>query len=417
MKKLAKYSLGTGDRFARQGAAQLAAIKEARKRGILITPVWNKSHREHRIIGSLPEDVRREADRAAREAGWDEPYFVDADHIGMDNVDLFLDSSDFFTIDVADVIGRPATEEGIEEFAGKNADLTGTLQIEGIAGPFKMDESEIRKAASNFLRAVTEVERVYRHILEHKERNEVVIEVSMDEVENPQTPAELLLILKMLADRNVVIDTIAVKFSGRFNKGIDYAGDVDRFAREFERDLLVIDYAVREFGLPEGLKLSMHTGSDKFSLYGPVHKILKRHDRGIHLKTAGTTWLEELVGLSLAGSEGEVIVKEIFRRALERREELTAEYTTVTDISPARLPEPKEVVSWSGETLANTLRHNPGHPRFNPDARQLLHCAYKVAAELGSEFTGAVEKYKDVIAPKVKENLFERHIKPLFLGG
>lgn len=415
MKKLARYSIGIGDRFARQGSAQLAAVREAGDKGVLITPVWNKSYREHEIIGSSPEDVRREADRAVREAGWDRSYFVDADHIGMDNVDLFLNSSDFFTIDVADIIGVSAPEQEIEAFVSANKTLTGTLHLEGIDDPLEIPEEEIREIASNFLKAVSEVERVYRYILKHKRREEVVVEVSMDEVENPQTPPELLLILKMLATRDVKLDTIAVKFSGRFNKGIDYAGDVSHFAREFERDLMVIDHAIREFGLPENLKLSMHSGSDKFSLYGPIRKILKRHDRGIHVKTAGTTWLEELIGLSLAGEEGETVVKKISSQALDRLEELIEPYKTVTDISPSELPEPEEIDRWSGKKLANTLRHIPGHPEFNPDLRQLLHCAYKLAAELDEEFTGALKKYEHIIASNVKENLFERHIRPLFL--
>jgi len=75
----------------------------------------------------------------------------------------------------------------------------------------------------------------------------------MDEVESPQTPVELLFMLKMLADKGVPVQTIAPKFTGRFNKGVDYVGDLDQFAREFEEDVLVIDFAVKEFGLPEEL--------------------------------------------------------------------------------------------------------------------------------------------------------------------
>ena len=88
------------------------------------------------------------------------------------------------------------------------------------------------------------------------------------------------------------MQTIAPKFTGRFNKGVDYVGDLDQFAREFEEDLLVIDFAVKEFGLPKELKLSVHSGSDKFSIYPIIAEAIAKYDKGIHLNTAGTTWLE-----------------------------------------------------------------------------------------------------------------------------
>ncbi|GAG51527.1 unnamed protein product, partial [marine sediment metagenome] len=107
---LGKYSFGLGDRFGHQGKAQLAAVMKATEQGVEITPVWNKSHREHSIIRTRPEDVRKEANDAAAACGWEEAYFVDADHIGMGNVDEFIEPSDFFTLDVAAFIGK-ATDE------------------------------------------------------------------------------------------------------------------------------------------------------------------------------------------------------------------------------------------------------------------------------------------------------------------
>ncbi|MDR8394609.1 tagaturonate epimerase family protein [Aliifodinibius sp. S!AR15-10] len=413
--KLTTYSFGTGDRFARQGKAQLKSILKAKERGVHISPVWNKSYREHQIIGTSPEEVRCEADQAVADAGWNDPYFVDADHIGMENVDYFLEYSNFFTIDVADYIGTSAGEAKVDAFIRKHKSLIGSVQIEGIDKPFKISEEKMRRVASDFLRAIEEVDKVYRHVLDKKEEIPV-FEVSMDEVENPQTPVELLLILRMLADRDIKLDTIALKFSGRFNKGVDYVGDVDKFAKEFEQDLLVIDHAVQEFGLPSQLKLSVHSGSDKFSLYKPMHDLIKKHDKGLHLKTAGTTWLEELIGLSLAGDGAVQIVKDIYREALERYDELTGPYETVIDISTPELPSAEEVDRWDGRQVANALRHNPAHPEFDSNFRQLLHCAYKIAGEKGSEFTDALEGHADIIGENVTENLFERHITPLFIG-
>src|SRR5258706_15285629 len=104
MLRLEKFSIGVGDRFAHQAQAQLRACTLAAERGITVIPVWNKSNREHSIIGSQPSSVRAAADAAVRELNWNGPYHVDADHINLDSVDRFLPSSDFFTIDVAHFI-------------------------------------------------------------------------------------------------------------------------------------------------------------------------------------------------------------------------------------------------------------------------------------------------------------------------
>ena len=106
--KLHKYSVGTGDRFAHQAKAQLQACLNALSSGIEVVPVWNKSNREHTIIGSEPLSARQAADAAVQALGWKLPYHVDADHITVATVDRFLSPCDFFTIDVADFIGQPA---------------------------------------------------------------------------------------------------------------------------------------------------------------------------------------------------------------------------------------------------------------------------------------------------------------------
>src|SRR3954471_9419137 len=130
--RLGKYSFGIGDRFAHQAKAQLRACMLAAEQGADVIPVWNKSHREHTTIGSEPASVRRAADAAVRELGWKKPYHVDADHVRLETVDGFLDSSDFYTIDVADSIGQPAESTAIKAFADRHADLIGRLEIPGI---------------------------------------------------------------------------------------------------------------------------------------------------------------------------------------------------------------------------------------------------------------------------------------------
>ncbi len=414
--KLGTYSFGMGDRFGRQGKAQLMAIAKSRQAGMDIVPVWNKSYREHSIIGTTHGDVRREADAAVRSLGFTGEYHVDADHIGLKTVETFIEHSDFFTLDVADFTGKPADTSAIDGFVHKHADLIGSIVIPGIDHSFNVSRDQMHVIAAKYLLAVQEAGRIYRYIAERKGADNIVAEVSMDETDAPQTPIGLLFILAMIADEAIPAQTIAPRFSGRFNKGVEYVGDVEQFAREFEQDVLVIRYATGRFGLAEGLKLSVHSGSDKFAIYAPIHRIIREHKTGVHVKTAGTTWLEEIIGLAAAGGSGLEMAKEIYRTALGRFDELCGPYASVIDIDTNKLPAPDIVDTWDGERMVAALRHNQAEPSYNPHMRQMLHVGYKVAAEMGDRFYQALDEHAEVIGPKVTENLFDRHLKPLFLS-
>jgi len=411
-----KYSMGIGDRFAHQGKAQLAAFVKAKQLGVEVAPVWNKSNREHLIVHSEPPSVRAEADAAVKALGWKGPYFVDADHIGIKTVDPFIPGSDFFTIDVADFIAKPAAEADVKAFAAAQGKNTGSLRIPGIEGAIDVSADRIEAIARKYLFAVQEAGRIYRHIEAKKGKGSFVPEVSMDETDQPQTPVELFFILAMLAQEKVPLRTIAPKFTGRFNKGVDYVGDLRQFEKEFNEDLAVIAFAVKEFGLPADLKLSVHSGSDKFSIYAIIRNAIRKHGAGLHIKTAGTTWLEELIGLASAGGEGLEIAKDVYRQALGRYDELVAPYAAVIDVDRAKLPSPEEAAGWSGEQYATALRHDQKNRNYNPSFRQLLHVGYKVAAQMGERYTGALEAYEDTIAKNVTENIFDRHLKPVFIG-
>jgi hypothetical protein len=417
MLTLSKYSIGVGDRFAHQARAQLRACMLAAERGVEVIPVWNKSHREHATIGSAPGSVRAAADAAVRALGWTMPYHVDADHIRMETVDGFLASSDFYTIDVADAIDKPAAADAVKGFVDRYADLAGRLVIPGIDAPFRTTREDLERIAGKYLLAVHEAGRIYRRIAAAKGHGAFIAEVSMDETDSPQTPAELLIILAAIADQEIPIQTIAPKFTGRFNKGVDYVGDVTQFEKEFRDDLAVIAFAVRRFALPANLKLSVHSGSDKFSLYGPIRRALVRTGAGVHLKTAGTTWLEEVIGLAEAGDEGLELAKEIYTQAVYKRDALCAPYAAVIDIDPQQLPPVEKVRGWSPDAFASALRHDPTCPAFNPSLRQLIHAGYKIAAQMGDRYLRMVEACEPTIARNVTTNLYERHIKPLFVGA
>ena len=414
--ELPRFSIGVGDRFAHQAKAQLQACILAADAGVEVVPVWNKSNREHTIIGSEPSATRAAADSAVKELSWTKPYFLDADHINLKTVQRFLDPCDFFTLDVADLIGEAAPPEEVAKFVHKHPELIGKVVIPGVAKAFQSDRALVESVANKFLAAVKYAAEIYRLLLETKGAGRFVPEISMDETDSPQTPAELLMILAMIADEGIPIQTIAPKFTGRFNKGVDYQGDVAEFAREFNDDIAAIAYAVKTYGLPHNLKLSVHSGSDKFSIYASIHEALTRTGAGVHLKTAGTTWLEELIGLAEAGGDGLAIAKEVYVEAFARQDELTAPYAAVIQIDPARLPSPGEVNVWTSEQYVGALRHEESNPAYNASFRQLLHVGFKVAAKMGPKFLAALETNEGVVAKNVTENLFVRHIAPVFLG-
>ena len=409
---LPKYTFGVGDRFAHQAEAQLKACMMAGEAGVDVIPVWNKSNREHTIIGSEPMSVRHAADSAVGKLGWRKPYFCDADHINFETVDRFIEACDFYTIDVADWIGK--TVDG-SLFVAEHPELIGELSIPGVSGTLKTSKEFVEQVASKYLAAVTEAGRIYRKIETAKGAGTFVTEVSMDETDSPQTPVELLIILVAIADEGIPIQTIAPKFTGRFNKGVDYVGDVAKFTEEFSDDIAAIAFAVANYGLPATLKLSVHSGSDKFSIYGPIKKTLRKFDAGVHVKTAGTNWLEELIGLAEGGGEGLVMAKEIYSEAYEHEAELCKPYATVIDIDPAKLPVPIVVDGWTSEQYVNALRHDQSCAEFNPSVRQLLHVGFKIAAKKGNSYLDLLDEYKVEIGRNVTTNLFERHIKPLFL--
>lgn len=414
--ELEKYSIGIGDRFGFEGAAQLRALQKAEACGVHIVPVWNKSNREHSIIGTSPADTGREAEEAVKTCKWQGSYYVDADHIGLKTVDRFLDSSNFFTIDVADYIGKSASAESIARFLKAMERFKGTLRIPGISVPFEVTNALLQDIAGKYLYAVEEAGKVYRYIAEKKGVGKFITEVSVDEANNPQTPAELFFILAAIAQEGIPVQTVAPKFTGAFLKGIDYVGDIRQFTREFEDDLAVLAFAAKEFNLPRNLKLSVHSGSDKFSLYPIMHRAIKKIDAGLHLKTAGTTWLEEVIGLAASGGDGLRLAKEIYSEAYKRYDELCGPYLTVINIDRKKLPEPVMVETWSTGDFVEVLQHNQSCEKFSVHFRQLVHVGYKVAAEFGERFTGLLQRSRSTIEFNVAANLFDRHIRPLFVG-
>jgi hypothetical protein len=144
---------------------------------------------------------------------------------------------------------------------------------------------------------------------------------------------------------------------------------------------------------------------------------MHRFNAGVHLKTAGTTWLEELIGLAEAGGSGLEIAKEIYGEAYSHSTELCIPYATVIDIVHSQLPMPREVASWTCDQYTAALRHDQTNKAYNQSFRQLLHVGFKIAAKIGDRYLLALERNEEVVAKNVTTNLFDRHIRPVFIGS
>lgn len=411
---LGRFSLGIGDRFGLEAPAQLRSLQMALEKGVEVTPVWNKSNREHTIIGTEPSTVRSAADAAVKAAGWKLPHFVDADHIGLKTVDRFMTASDFFTIDVAEAIGNPAPDAAVEEWVETVRPTLKKVSHPDLGGDLVVTPDQLRSFGKKYSAAIKEAGAIYRYIVKAKAGQPFITEVSVDEANDPQRPYELYLFLAGLAREGVRVNTVAPKFTGQFLKGIDYVGDIGAFTSEFRNDLAVIAVAVEQFGLPADLKLSVHSGSDKFSLYPIIAQLVRRSGGGLHLKTAGTTWLEEVIGLAKS-AKGLDIAKRIYRGAFERYDELQKPYATVIDIDRTKLPSPSTVDGWTSGDYVAALEHDQKNPKYSIHVRQLVHIAFRIAAEMGDEYRQALRDHRAAIEEGVTRNLYERHVRPLFV--
>jgi hypothetical protein len=341
---------------------------------------------------------------------------VDADHIRIDTVDRFIDSSDFFTIDVANYIGKPPSDAELAAFLSRHPELADPISIPGISEPIRISWDSLQAIARQYLSATQEAGHVYRHIALHRKGRESIIEVSIDETPSPQTPAELLVILAALSDQDIPLQTIAPKFTGRFNKGVDYVGNVTEFAREFEDCIAILKYAVDKYAFPENLKLSVHSGSDKFSIYPIIARLLRKTDAGLHVKTAGTSWLAEIIGLCEAGGDGLTIVQEMYASAFQDWEALCLPYADVIDIDPSKLPSPETINKISGSDFASMMQHDPASPSFNTNVRQLMHVSFKLAAKKGTRYLDLLTQHSDRVGQEVTDNIYHKHLKPLFIS-
>lgn len=331
-----RTSAGMGDRL---GLATPGHVRAVRAAGGNIAPIFcQQSIREMTRTGRSPQQVMDDATWGIFQEGWREGVGADADHLKTTaDMDACLAAGyTFFTIDPGEHVDNSAETATMAELRASveklpfdlhpaAAGLEGkTFDVEGHA--IKFDEHTLLKATAKYGRAIVHVVNMYKHLIQATGGKNCELEVSVDETEQPTTHAEHVYIAAQLRRLGVEWVSLAPRYIGRFEKGVDYIGDL----AAFEADFAVHAAIARQFG---PYKLSLHTGSDKFSIY----PIAARQTRGLaHLKTAGTSYLEALRAISALDP---AFFREIYAFARERYETDRASYLYSAELDRAPLPQ------------------------------------------------------------------------------
>jgi len=402
-----RTSAGLGDRL---GLATPGHVRAMRAAGGSIGPIFaQQSMREMQRTGRTPQQVMDDATWGIFQEGWREGVGADADHLKTPaDIDACMGAGfTFFTIDPGEYVdgsAETADLSGLRETAGKlppdaQPRATGLLgrsiDVEGRTLHF--DEPALLKAVAKYGRAVGHVAMMSRHLARSAGGRPCELEVSVDETEQPTSAVEHVYIANELRRMGVEWVSLAPRFIGRFEKGVDYIGDV----AAFEADLAVHAAIARQFG---PYKLSLHSGSDKFSIYPAA----MRQTRGlVHLKTAGTSYLEALRTIAAIQPD---FFREIYVFARERYETDRASYHVSAQLE--RAPLPAAVTDPPG--LLNQF-----------DAREILHVTFgsvltAQAPGGGLKFHGRLRELLQAHADQYAGNLeahFLRHLKPFTSNG
>ncbi|MCX6543670.1 MAG: tagaturonate epimerase family protein [Acidobacteria bacterium] len=360
-------SFGFGDRLGLATPGHVRALKAA---GGPIIPVFaQQSARELTRTGRTAQDVLDAATWGAFAEGWKGRQGADADHLKTTaDIDDYLAAGfTMFTIDPGEHVGQiepDATSSdlrlGFDALPWSLIEETPAALLARYAGrvfdieghPIRLGEETLVRAAIKYARAVVHVAVMYRHLLAVAGARSVELEVSVDETDSPTSPAEHVFVASELRRLGVTWTSLAPRLVGRFEKGVDYIGD----AAAFEVDWKIHSAIARVLG---PYKLSLHSGSDKFSIYAAV----ATHTRGIvHVKTAGTSWLEALRTLAATDPP---LFRELYRFARGRYDDDRASYHVSARLDA--MPDPDKG-TLSDEQLPALLDH------FH--ARQVLHVTF-----------------------------------------
>ena len=360
-------SFGFGDRLGLATPGHIAAV-----RGTKFAPIFaQQSVRENLRTGRSPQQVLEDARRAVEAAGWEAPWGADADHLkSVDDLPPFVEAGyTFFTVDPGVQVDNAADRDPLARLQEKaqHAELDRLseryLRPAGDQPWGEFNLESLLRAEVKYGRAIRHAAGIYRRLCQTKEVFD--FELSVDETDTPTTPLEHFFIASELTQLGVHITSLAPRFIGRFEKGVDYIGDLAALDAELARHAAVMEY----FGT---YKLSLHSGSDKFRVY----PLFARHfGERLHVKTAGTSYLEAL--RQLAGTEP-ALFERIWRLAQARYPLERASYHVSAQIEKV-----------SAELALPELLND-----F--DAREILHVTFGSAlAQFGAEIKAALVKHAE----------------------
>ena len=400
-------SAGMGDRL---GVATPGHVRAVKAVGGNLVPIFaQQSIREMQRTNRSPDDVMTDATFGAFEAGWRKAVGADADHLKVPaDIDACVAAGySFYTIDPgahvdseADTASFDVIKQKVAALPWKDLQSSATEVERRYTGqPVKLEDRAVRfsaeailRAAAKYGKAIAHVALMYRHLAAKNIPFE--LEVSVDETETPTTYAEHIYVVSELKRLGVKWVSLAPRYIGRFEKGADYIGDVNAF----ERDFAVHAQIARAFG---PYKLSIHSGSDKFSVYPAT----MRQTRGlVHLKTAGTSYLE---ALRTIGALDSALFRRIYVFAREHYETDKLSYHVSAELS--RAPEPEAVKDADLPALLDQF-----------DAREILHVTFGSVLTTKKwddtflfydDFMSVLRANADAYAANLEKH-FVRHLKP-----
>ncbi len=345
-------SFGLGDRLGIAGEGHLRVFKACDAYPVLA----QQSMRELTLTKRSYEDVLDAASYAVFKYGYHDGFGADGDHLKkMEDIEhvlklgytmITLDCSDYIKNDVLTLTDDEIRTRVTLSDDLKKRYLVNNVNIEGHLIHFS--EIDLMRACYVYRDAIEYTTKVYEKFFKHQ-TYQANLELSIDETMTPTKPVEHYFVANELRHRGVVLDTLAPRFCGEFQKGVDYIGDLN----QFERELQVHAAIARHFDY----KLSIHSGSDKFSIFS----IIGKHTQGIfHIKTAGTNWLE---AMRLVAIKDPDLYREIHAFALESFAEAKKLYHVTTDLT--KIP---SLSTLKDDDLPKLFQMN--------DARQLIHITY-----------------------------------------
>jgi hypothetical protein len=396
-------SFGFGDRIGCATPGHVRGLRQADPAGTIAPIFAQQSVRENARTGRTPQGVLDDATWGVFQAGWRGPWGADADHVKVvgDLASFVAAGYTFYTIDPSDHVDNAAQTDSPDALQRKTEVLPwdvlqssytdmaaryceGPIRLDGLTLEF--DEAILGRALAKYGRALAHTITITQALASLMGGRDYDLEMSVDETDTPTSAHEHYFIANELTRCGVPVVSLAPRFAGKFQKGVDYMGDLAAFEDALARHAAIM----RHFGT---YKLSIHTGSDKFSIYPAI----ARHTGGCaHVKTAGTSYLEALRVLAAADPGLFKAALDLAHARFERDRK-----TYFLDCQPEKVPHADQV--GDGE-LSGLLE--------DFDARQLLHVTYgSILDELGEPLAALLDQYEGEYEAALAVH-FRRHIQP-----